>query len=123
MFYKSFFYYYFVLYLTAASLFLTGMQIGRVPANLCGAFRAILSQEYATDITCRFTGVVGRSVNPAVNQRFSQATLFQRYDQPGGGAELQCIYYIELKRNCFEQAMHIFENMVPRHELDSRLFA
>lgn len=103
--------------------FFVGRQIGRVPANLCGAFRTILSQQFATKITCKYSGDVGQSVIPPVHQRFRHASRNERFARPGGGAELQCVYNIQLKKRCFEQAMHIFENMVPRDQLDLRLSA
>ena len=60
-------------------------------------------------------------MNPPVHQQFRQQ--YQRRDQQGGGAELQCSYNIFIKKNCFSTAMHVLEDMVPMQELDARLFA
>lgn len=38
---------------------IAGRQIGSVPANLCRAFYTILTRQFATKISCKYTGTVG----------------------------------------------------------------
>ena len=45
-----------------------GEQVGRVPANLCGAFRQLLEIGYTRKIICIYTGSIGHCQNPHVHQ-------------------------------------------------------
>ncbi|XP_070536910.1 uncharacterized protein [Ptychodera flava] len=49
---------------------LAGLQVGRVPANLCRAFKILLDRDLATKITCTYTGEARQSQNPPVQERF-----------------------------------------------------
>ena len=74
-------------------------------------------------ITCRFSGTVSQSSRPSVHQRYRRARHHEQFDRPGGGAELKCVYYFVLERQNFRDAMRIFEDCVPREDLDEKLFA
>ena len=45
-----------------------GEQVGRVPANVCGAFRQLLEIGYTRKIICIYTGSIGHCQNPHVHQ-------------------------------------------------------
>lgn len=102
-------------------LFSEGRQVGRVPANLCKAFRELQSRRLIEEVTCTFTGEVRESQNPHIFQRFRRNT--NGHDTAGGGAELGCDYLVHIKPQNFENAMHVFEGLVPMNELDRRIFA
>ena len=72
-------------------------------------------------ITCRITGPARQSTNPPSHQRYQ----FNRrgHDRPGGEAKLPCHYILYIPVQHFEEAMHLLEEYVPRHELDSRIHA
>ncbi|XP_069110389.1 uncharacterized protein [Argopecten irradians] len=101
---------------------IAGKQIGRVPANLCRAFRMLLRNNYVQEILCFYKGEARQSQHPNMHQRFRRNST-GGHDQAGGGADLECTYYVSIRSANFEQAMHILEEYVPRAELDSRLFA
>ena len=73
-----------------------GKQVGRVPANLCRVFRSLLKRNMLeNDITCYYGGNVGHSKNPHFQQAFKKARTRQGKDRPGGGAELNCTYFLQ----------------------------
>ena len=93
-----------------------GRQIGRVPANLCRAFREILTRDLCLGgIQCRFTGEVRQSDNPNVFQRYRPGA---RHDRPGGGAELKCTYKLNIRTGKFRRALQVFEQYVPFNDRD-----
>ena len=51
-----------------------GEQVGRVPANLCGAFRQLLEIGYTRKIICIYTGSIGHCQNPYVHQPYVHGT-------------------------------------------------
>ena len=101
------------------SKLVSGCQVGRVPANLCRAFHLLFLQDYVVSVSCKYTG--NANVNPNVHARF-QRTARRRMDRPGGGADLSCNYIVKIKQGHFRAAMRIFEEHVPRNELDERFF-
>ena len=60
-------------------------------------------------------GYVGQSVNPPVHQHYVQGA---RQNRAGGGAELECTYHILLMEDHFCEAMNVFEQYVPRQDVD-----
>ena len=97
---------------------IAGQQIGRVPANLCRAFRLLLNRGYVHEhhITAVFQGDVGPSRNPPVHQRYAPRAI--GFDIPGGGADLSCLYELRIQRRHFRQAMHVFEECLPAADLE-----
>ncbi|XP_070546573.1 uncharacterized protein [Ptychodera flava] len=59
----------------------SGKQVGRVPANLCKAFRQLKEQGKITDIKSEYTGEVGLSSNPHHHQKFKKSVTGR--DRPG----------------------------------------
>ena len=66
-----------------------GEQVGKVPANLCGAFRQLRK------IICIYTGSIGHCQNPHVHQPSKRKC---GKDRVGGGAELSCFYKLQVMR-------------------------
>ena len=83
----------------------------------------MLHRDFIVKITCNYVGEVGLSTRPQSHQQFQRRRRGERFDQPGGGAELRCNYIILIKSQYFEDAMHILENCVPANELQERLYA
>ena len=102
---------------------LSGRQVGRVPANICRAFKVLLERNLVDKITCRFSGTVTQSSRPSVHQWYRRARNQQQFDRPGGGAELKCVYYFEVDRRQFRESMRVLEECVPLQDLDEKLFA
>ena len=100
-----------------------GHQVGRVPANLCTAFKHILQQDMASKIVGKIAGQAQLSSNPPSHHRFQPSGHPNVRDRPGGGAEIPCSYYMYLREHRFEEAMHRLEDFVPRADLDARVQA
>ncbi len=92
------------------------LQVGRVPANLCQALRQLSENGYAEldGMMCQALG------EPEISRH--QPRHYHHYhhghDREGGGAELPCYYFIELAGSHFRDAMRIFEECLPRDDLD-----
>ena len=52
-----------------------GKQVGRVPANLCRAFRMITERQLCTELTCVYNNSVGVSREPRPDQSFERILL------------------------------------------------
>ena len=104
-----------------------GKQVGRVPANLCRAFRMITERQLCTELTFVYNNSFGVSREPRPDQsferRFSAGSITLDRDLPGGGAELQCSYIITVQSRYFKEMMRILEQHVGVDVLDSKLFA
>ncbi|XP_033761304.1 uncharacterized protein LOC117343104 [Pecten maximus] len=66
---------------------IAGQQIGRVPANLCRAFRMLLRNNFVQEISCFYKGEIRQSLHPHVQQRYRRNPT-GGHDQAGGGADL-----------------------------------
>ena len=55
-----------------------GKQVGRVPANLCGAFRQLLEIGYTRKIICIYTGLIGHCQNPHVHHVITDKVRYTR---------------------------------------------
>ena len=97
--------------------------MGRVPANVCRAFKLLMERNLVAKISCQILGTVTQSSRPLVHQRYQRARHLQPFDKPGGGAELKCVYYLEVEKSHFRESMRIFEECVPLQDLDEKLFA
>jgi len=105
-------------------LFVTGRQVGRVPANLCRAFRRIKDQHSASDIVCAYNGTCGPITNPFSGQRYRHNFSFNRHkDVEGGGVELSCTYTLKIANAKFEETMHALEGRVGTDILDTIIYA
>ncbi|VDI56325.1 Hypothetical predicted protein [Mytilus galloprovincialis] len=100
---------------------LAGRPVGRVPANVCKAFKQLLQTQMAKKVICRYTGMAAPSRNPPSHQRFHRTNRI--FDIPGGGAELSCDYFILINKSHFREAMRVLENCIPFQDLDARLSA
>ncbi|XP_063429019.1 uncharacterized protein LOC134719709 [Mytilus trossulus] len=100
---------------------IAGKQVGRVPANLCTAFRNMISRNTIRCIKCKVTGPPRLSANPPSNQRYRSNN--RGHDRPGGGADIPCSYYLHIRDRMFADTMHILEDCVPLRELDERVHA
>lgn len=105
---------------------IAGRQVGRVPANLCKAFNLLLQRDLLVgdiillvgDIIATYTGDVGPSTRPPMDQHFGRSNWHGRHDRPGGGVDLACTYKMTVKRHHFREACAIFEEHVPRPDLE-----
>ena len=79
---------------------IAGKQVGRVPANLCRAFRELVDRGLlANDLKCTYDGTVHVSQRVLVHQSF-QRQAFR--DRVGGGAELDCKYLLAVPRRRYD---------------------
>ena len=67
-----------------------GEQVGRVPANLCGAFRQLLEIGYTRKIICIYTGSIGHCQNPHVHQPYVHGTRTLPISRSTGIVTLTC---------------------------------
>lgn len=94
---------------------IAGRQVGRVPANLCRAMRALMERDLISgQITATYCESVGPSVTPHALQSYQRG---QYQDRPGGGAELSCIYLLRL-RGSHIMSTNIIKDHVPRSDLE-----
>lgn len=95
---------------------LAGNVVGRVPANLCGAFRKIMKKDWLLeDIRCEYNGIMSDSVNPPKYQKFKR-NLFGGLDTPGGGVDLKCTYVLIVKKDHLPACISILERGLPRED-------
>ena len=95
---------------------IAGTQVGRVPANLCRVFRELLDQGLlANVIKCTYGGTVHVARRVPVHQSFQRQGI---RDRVGGGAELDCKYFLMVPRRRFKTAMRVFERCLSPEELD-----
>ncbi|CAC5403287.1 unnamed protein product [Mytilus coruscus] len=88
-------------------------QVGKVPANLCRAFRIFKDRNLVTDIACCYHGTCGPITNSFSGQRYRHNFSNNRQrDIEGGGAELSCTYSLITCIAKFEDAMHVLEKHV-----------
>ena len=100
-----------------------GKQVGRVPANLCGVFRDLIERNMLEgSITCYYGGQAGHSLNPRFQNAFKRARTRQGKDKPGGGAELKCSYFLQIKDICYDEAVKIFNSRLPQEDIQKVLF-
>ena len=75
-----------------------GKQVGRVSANLCRVFRDLIERNMLEgSITCYYGGKTSHSLNRHFQNAFKRACTRQGKDKPGGGAELKCSYFLQIK--------------------------
>ena len=67
------------------------------------------------DITATNIGHVGPSEDPPTHQHFARR---DGHDRPGGGADLACIYNLKVRRGDFREACRVWEEHVPRQDLE-----
>ena len=67
-----------------------GEQIGRVPANLCRAFRQLLEIGYTRKIICIYTGSIGHCQNAYVHQPYVHGTRTLPISRSTGIVTLTC---------------------------------
>lgn len=92
--------------------------VGRVPANLCGAFRKIMEKDLLLeDIRCEYNGIMSDSVNPPKYQKFKR-NLFGGLDTPGGGVDLKCTYVLIVKKDHLPACISILERGLPREDFE-----
>ena len=53
----------------------SGQQVGRVPTNLCRAFRRLIENRLTVSIECHYTRLCGQSINPGPHQRFGRSNV------------------------------------------------
>ncbi|VDI07438.1 Hypothetical predicted protein [Mytilus galloprovincialis] len=103
---------------------IAGRQVGRVPANLCRAFRILNDRNLVTDIACCYHGTCGPTTNPFSGQRYRHNFSYNRQrDIEGGGAELSYTFTLKTCNAKFEDAMHVLEEHVGINSLDNKLYA
>ena len=101
---------------------LAGNVVGRVPANLCGAFRKIMETDYLLeDIRCEYNGIVSDSVNPPKYQKFKR-NPFGGLDTPGGGVDLKCTYVLIVKKDHLHACISILERGLPKEDFQKVTF-
>ncbi|XP_070579003.1 uncharacterized protein [Ptychodera flava] len=93
---------------------IAGKQVGRVPANLCAAFRRILAGGEAS-ITCRYFGTVQRSQVPPAQQKYQRG---HNFDRRGGGAVCTCRYDVDIPvaRRC--SVLNMLQDTIDKMEGD-----
>ena len=100
-----------------------GKQVGRVPANLCRIFRELLQTDMLLEnITCYHSITVGHSISPHFQKVFKRARARLGRDEPGGGAELKCSYFLRIKDTCYDQAVERFKKRLPEEDFEQILF-
>ena len=93
-----------------------GNVIGRVPANLCRAFREIMEKDWLLeDIKCQYNGIVRDSVNPPKYQKFER-NLSGGLDTPGGGVDLESTYVLIVRKDSLPECISILEKRLPRED-------
>ena len=100
-----------------------GKQVGRVPANLCRIFRKLLQNDMLLEIiTCYYSGTAEHSISPHFQKVFKRARTSQGRDEPGGGAELKCGYFVRIKETSYDQAVELFKKRLPKEDIEKILF-
>lgn len=95
-----------------------GNDVGRVPANLCGAFREIMGKYWLLeDIKCHYNGIVSDSVNPPKYQKFERNPS-GGLDTPGGGVDLLCTYVLIVEKEYLQACNSIFERRLRKEDFE-----
>ena len=68
-----------------------GEKVGRVLANLCGAFRQLLEIGYTRKIICIYMGSIGHCQNPHVHQPYVHGTRTLPISRSTGIVTLTCL--------------------------------
>jgi len=92
---------------------LKGNTIGRVPANLCRAFRKLKEQKLASNFRCTYTNEV---ICLPQNKKFKR-NLAGGFDSSGGGVVLKCTYDCNYEETDFEKVADVVKENVPGEEM------
>lgn len=90
-----------------------GNTIGRVPANLCRAFRKLKESSLASNFECIYQNEVIR----VPNYERSFKRKIGAMDSPGGGAVLKCNYSFTYEEKDFERVANMVKDNVPGTEM------
>jgi len=90
-----------------------GNTIGRVPANLCRAFRKLKEQKLASNFRCIYTNEV---ICLPQNKKFKR-NLAGGFDSSGGGVVLKCTYDCNYEETDFEKVADVVKENVPGEEM------
>ncbi|XP_070549244.1 uncharacterized protein [Ptychodera flava] len=94
---------------------IAGKQVGRVPANLCGAFRRVLDEGEA-NISCHYLGITQRSQAPPAHQSYQRG---KRFDRQGGGAVCLCRYDVMVPRGRRVSVLNIIQDAIDKMQGDN----
>ena len=90
-----------------------GNSVGRVPANLCRAFRKLKDSGLAREFVCTYRNKVFRV--PDYERSFERKA--GAMDSAGGGAVLKCNYSFQYEEKHFEKVAAIVKDNVPSKEM------